>query len=206
MIMVRNRSTATPDQVTPETPEAPRELAIDLTAAVASFPPSRAAMALARPMRVNPDDRSASQKYFDGLVKQGHDEWISTGKPVKWADQPGIFVTVKTDDVEDARKLARKGAVLYDVRLRFGLATENKGDDGEPDGTTTIVFSVTDKKVRANGEAAETDEDDSDSDENVAEDESQSEVQQETDQAEGDASSRDESSAGDAPTPEWSTE
>ena len=205
--MARKPSTVTEENPTTEAPAAPAEVDIDLSTVQAAFAPDRAARALARPMRVTPDNRKPSQKYFDGLVKQGYDEWIAKGKPAAWADQPGIFVTVKTEDEENARKLARKAAYLYDVRLRFGLVTENKNDEGELDGTVTIVFSVTDKRVKTAGqaEANGSDADESETDESESGDESLTEDEGNlTDAIVGDSGVPFSDGTGDAP--EWTTE
>lgn len=122
------------------------------------------AMVAARPTRGA--TRDDAQRQIDALTLQGYHAWEDAGEPKLWVDQPGIGVTVPLDAVETVQWMARKSGTMYGVRIRFGdLLTESDVDGNLiPEGYGQVVWTATDRPVKADGTPEDSEEAAADSD------------------------------------------
>lgn len=84
-------------------------------------------------------ERSPEQVRVDEHVRRAYDAWVAAGKPRAAKDSPQVRYFVTAAEVEDMRKMIRRGAEFHSKRAQIGPPVKHQ------DGRFAIHYRVTDR-------------------------------------------------------------
>lgn len=101
---------------------------------------------MAAPMRA----RDERQVQVDAIVAQVHQEYVTAGRPTKWAQMPKRAYHVDPKAADTLRMMVRRAASYHGTAAKFGSDVRDK------DGRAIVVFAIRDQRESKSKTGVET--------------------------------------------------